>query len=284
MRSLFHFLFVLFIFSTLTNVFSQDKKLSIKLSTEKNVYHIEELIVVRVQFTNFDTAQYRIEYNCSLEDDILWRLIFIDSSGYIYKHKTRMIYDCAGNPINIKPRNSYETYGAPVFTKGLKGFDLNSFLPSGKYSLFYSGLHINSDTVRFKIVSDVNNESYNKLLKLRELKENGEKIEGWREFLEDEENSIYANYAFDALVSLKKKDGKSSALKEKDIVYYFGISPDAWSTDVYLFWSSFYIQRIKGEVKMFEFLNKLIKKYPDTRVGSIAKKIIYDKKIPDFVY
>jgi hypothetical protein len=240
--------------------------------------------VVRAQFTNLDTALYRIAYNCSYEDDILWRLVFIDTSGYIYKHKTRMAYDCAGNTINIKPGNTYETYGAPVFTKGLKGFDLNSFLPKGEYSLFYSGNYINSDTVKFKIVNDENNDGYRKLLKFRELKDNSEKIEGWHEFLEDEENSIYTNYAFDALLSLKKKDGKTRSLSEKDIVYYFGINPNAWSTDVYLFWSSFFIQRIKGEVNMYEFLNKLIKKYPDTRVSLIAKKIVDDKKIPDFVY
>ncbi|MFI5211895.1 MAG: hypothetical protein ACHQIH_03355 [Ignavibacteria bacterium] len=284
MRSLLHFLFVLFIFSALTYLYSQDKNLSVKLSIEKDVYRIEELIVVRVQFTNFDTAQYRIEYNCSLEDDILWRLIFIDEEGTIIKFKSDLVYCCIGGHINVNPSGSYESYGAPAFRRASGRFGGNMVLPDGSYSLYYSSpLYGNSDTVKFRIIKDKRIDSYNSLLKLRLKTDIDERIDGWRKFLMDERNSDYANYAIDELRIIKNSE-KENALKIEDLFWYFGINPDAWSTDVYLFDALHLVRSRYGEIKMYEFLNKLINKYPDTRVSVIAKKIVDDKEIPDSNY
>lgn len=284
MRSLLYFLFLLFINSALTNVFSQDKKLSVKLSIEKDVYSIEELIVVRVQFTNFDTAEYRIEYNCSLEDDVLWRLVFIDEKGEIIRFKSDIIYCCIGGHINIDPSGSFESYGAPSFIRGSGRFGGNMVLPDGSYSLYYSSpLYGNSDTVKFRIISDKLGDSYNTLLKLRLKTDNDERIGSWHEFLKDETNFVYANYAIDGLRILKSSE-KEHALKMADLFWYFGINPNAWSTDVYLFDASRLVKSRYGEIRMYEFLNKLINKYPDTRVSLIAKKIVEDKEIPDSNY
>ncbi len=283
MKTLITFLFLLSICNLFALVFSQEEKLSVKLSLEKEVYDVEELMVVRLKYFNNDTVVHSIGYNCSLEDDIIWDILFVDEYGIPYKHEVSFVYDCASSPIKINPKDSFETYGAPVFLNRLAGFTMCSFLSVGKYKIYYSG-HGNSDTLKFKIISNNNNDSRWRLYEIRQIKDSCERFHKWREFLRDRRNADFSNYAFDELISLRKYYDEDRDLINRDLLHFFSIEPNSWAIDVYLFFTSYYIKRNQGEDRMYNFLENLVVKYPDTRVSFIAAKIIKDKKIPDYVY
>ncbi len=278
MKTNIYFFLTLFIIIISSNLFPQGNKLNIRLSFEKEIYNYSELIVARVKYINNDTISHSISYNCSLEGDISERLIFKDDYGVLNKIQS-LIVDCAGNHITILPDESYESYGVPVFNGYYESF--STYLGPGIYLVFMKG----SDTVKLKIDDDVNNENYKRYLEISGVEDKYERFLKWREFLYDSRNKMYLNLAYSGLTSLYKNYQNNYSLMNKDMSFLFGANPNAWYADVHLFHYSFFLKDyLKEENLMIQFLEKLAKKNPDTRVNYIANKILKDKKIPDFLY
>lgn len=278
MKTKISFLLTLFLLIISSSLFSQENKLTLKLSIEKTVYNYSELIVARVKYINNDTIPHTLIYNCSLEDDISNRLIFKDDYG-VPNRVQGLIIDCIGNPIPIKPGDSYTSYGVPIFTDKHIGY--STYFEPGSYSVYMKG----SDTVKLTIGYDENDDSYNRFKEYSAIKNKYERFLKWREFLYDSRNKSYLNLAYYELTSLNKYYEGDYKLMNKDMSYLFGVNPNAWYTDVHLFHYSFFLRDyLKEENLMIQFLEKLAKKNPDSRVSYIANKILKDKKIPDFSY
>lgn len=278
MKTNISFLLTLFFFNFTSCFYCQENNLTIKLSFEKTMYNYSELIVARVKYINNDTIPYTLIYNCSLEDDISNMLIFKDDHG-VPNRVQGLIIDCIGNPILINPGSTYESYGAPIFSDKYLGY--STFFEPGTYSVYMKG----SDTVKTTIGYDENDDIYNRFKEYSAIKDKYERLLKCREFLYDSRNKSYLNFAYYELTSLNKFYEGDYILMNKDMSYLFGINPNAWYTDVHLFHYSFFLRDyLKKEDLMIEFLEKLAKKNPDTRVSYIANKILKDKKIPDFSY
>lgn len=269
---------MLFLLIISSSLFSQENKLTLKLSFEKTVYNYSELIVARVKYINNDTIPYKLIYNCSLEDDISNKLIFKDDHG-VPNRVQGLIIDCIGNPILIKPGSTYESYGAPIFSDKYLGY--STYFEPGTYSVYMKG----SDTVKLRIGYDENDDIYNRCKEYSAIKDKYERFLKWREFLYDSRNKSYLNLAYYELTSLNKYYEGDYKLMNKDMSYLFGVNPNAWYTDVHLFHFSFFLRDyLKEEKLMIQFLEKLAKKNPGTRVSYIANKILKYKRIPDFSY
>jgi len=111
-----------------------------------------------------------------------------------------------------------------------------------------------------------------------------EKFKNLREYIHGNKNHKYADLAYHDIIDLIKYYGKNKKLMYKDMIYFFGINPNAWSNDLFLFFTSDIIKKMAGEDEMYKFLEMISKKYPSTEVSIVAKKIIEDEKIPEYVY
>lgn len=236
------------------DVLSQESKLSVKLLLEKTTYSEHELIVVKLKFTNNSFTLVSIGFNCSFEDDMIWNLRVMDEEGLIYKRESSSPYDCMGGNIKIKAGNAYETYGITLLNTPSYTFSGRTFFAKGNYSLFYSGWYGgSSDTIKFKVTED-NNNSYSRLLEIQGLKDSEEKYESAREYLYNDSNSKYAYLVYEIL--MKSYDKKSWSLMKKDMLHYFGINPNAWSTDLYLSHTTTFIKYLQDDFRLYEFLRE----------------------------
>lgn len=260
-------------------------KLKLKLSLDKKIYYESQTITARLKFINNDTVPVKIGGNCSLEDDIIHHLKFETENGF--KNRAHgLIVDCVTDSYILKPGEEFECYGASInlnrfyiFAAGIKN------LMPGNYKVYYDGKYGKSDTVEINVISDCADfREFNKLKKILNKKE---LIYECRKYLDSDIVSPYNNYYLDELTrSLELYNAFDNPYKEllSDLVKFFKKEPDAWYNDIYIIYFSFYLRKIYSNDKMMEYLRKLTKECPETRVYIIAKEILTSNKIPNFVF
>lgn len=260
-------------------------KLKLKLSLDKKVYYESQTITARLKFINNDTVPVKISGNCSLEDDIIHQLKFETENGF--KNRAHgLIVDCVTDTYFLKPGKEHESYGASINLNRLYTFRSGGkTLMPGNYKVYYDGRYGISDTVVIKVIND--SADYEEFNKLKNILNKKESFNECRKYLDSKIISPYNNYYLDELQgTLELYQSFEDPYKEllSDLVKFFKKEPDSWYNDIYVIYFSFYFRTFYSNDKMMEYLRKLTKECPETRVYYIAREILTSNKIPDFVF